>query len=114
MLRFANTLAWVAIAALIAVALVVANRLGFAGLLVLGLLTAFVCGHAELQNDIPAAGTAIFKARMDRPRSPEDRHARADEGRSFMSSLRFFKWCGLGLAVIGLVGFVLQLWLTGT
>ncbi len=114
MLRFANTLAWVAIAALIAIALAVANRLGFAGLLVLGLLTAFVCGHAELQNDIPAAGTAIFKARMDRPRSPEEEQARKDEGHNFISLLRFFKWCGLGLAAIGLLGFVLQLWLTRT
>jgi UPF0716 family protein affecting phage T7 exclusion len=113
MLRFANTLAWAAIVVLIAVAILVANRLGFAGLLVLGLLTAFVCGHAELQDDIPAAGTAIFKARMERGRSPEERHAKAEEGRSFISSLRFFKWCGVGLAMIGLIGFVLQLWITG-
>jgi hypothetical protein len=108
-LRFANALAWAAIAALIAVALAIANRLGSVGLLILGLLTAFACGHAELQNDMPAAGTAIFKARMDRPRSPEEREARADEGRSFISSLRFFKWCGVALATIGVAGFVLQL-----
>jgi hypothetical protein len=110
----ANALAWVVIVVLIAVAIMVAKRLGFAGLLVMGLLTAFVCAHAELQNDIPAAGRAIFKARMERPRSPEERHARAEEGRGFISSLRFFKWCGIGLAAIGLVGFVLQLWFTGT
>jgi hypothetical protein len=108
--RLANALAWAAIVGLIAVALAVANRLGFAGLFILGLLTAFICGHAELQNDVPAAGTAIFKSRMERPRSAEERQARTEEGRSFLASLRFFKWCGLALAAIGIVGFVIQLW----
>jgi hypothetical protein len=94
--------------------MLVANRLGFAGLLVLGLLTAFICGHAELQDDLPAAGTALFRARMERPRSPEERHARAEEGRAFVSSLRFYKWCGIRLAAIGLAGFAFQLWAAGS
>lgn len=114
MLELANALAWVVISALIAVAILVANRLGFVGLLILGLLTAFVCGHAELQDDVPTAGTAIFKARMERLRSPEEKYANAEEKRGFRSSLRFFKWCGLGLAAIGLIGAVLQFWFTGT
>jgi hypothetical protein len=114
MLPFANALSWAAVAVLIAIALAVANRLGFAGLLILGLLTAVICARAELSDDVPAAGTAIFKARMDQPRSPEQRHAKAEEGRSFVSSLQFFKWCGVALAAIGLVGFVVQLWLTGS
>ncbi len=107
-------LAWAAIALLIAAALAVANRLGFAGLLVLGLLTAFVCGHAELQNDIPAAGTAIFQARMDRRHAADELRGRAKEESGFIASLRFFKWCGLGLALTGLIGFILRLWLAGT
>jgi hypothetical protein len=112
MLRFASALAWCVVAPLIALSLVVANRLGFAGLLILGLLTAFICTHAELRNDIPAPGTAIFKARMARERWPEKRDANAEERRAFISSLRFFRWCGIALAAIGLAGFVLQNWLS--
>lgn len=114
MRRLPNVVAWAAIVVLIAAAIAIADRLGFAGLLILGLLTTFVCGHAELQDDIPAAGIEIFKARMDNPRSPEERQAKAEEGRSFIASLRYFKWCGVALAVIGLVGFASQLWFTGT
>lgn len=108
--RLANALAWVALAGLIALALLAAHRLGFAGVLILGLLTAFIAFQAELQQHVPAPGLALFAARMQQPRSVEERAATASERQGFIAPLRFFRWCGLTLAAIGLVGFAVQIW----
>lgn len=49
----ANALAWSVVAALIAAAVLVVNRLGFVGLMLLGGATWLVCLRAELDQDVP-------------------------------------------------------------
>ena len=110
----ANAAAWAIIVALICAAIVLADVLGFVGLLILGGATWLVCVRAEMDQDMPAWGTEVFRARMDRTGSPEQRAAMFDEARTFTSPLRFFRRCGIFLAVVGLAGFVWQLWVSGS
>jgi hypothetical protein len=106
----ANATAWVIIVLLIGAAALVANRLGFMGLLFLGSATWLICIKAELDQDVPTWGTEVFKARMDGHRSPEQRGAMLEERRAFVSPLRFYRRCGMALAAVGAAGFILQQW----
>ena len=87
-----------------------ATLLGFMGLLILGMITWLVCVLADLNQDTPTWGTEVFKARMGSHGSPEQRAAMLEERRAFVSPLRFYRWCGVFLAVIGFAGFVWQQW----
>ncbi len=106
----ANAAAWGLIAVLIGAAALVANRLGFMGLLLLGSATWLACIRAELDQDTPTWGTEMFKARMDGRRSPEQHAAMLEERRAFVSPLRFYRRCGMVLAAAGAAGFIWQQW----
>ena len=106
----ANAVAWGVIVLLIGAAVLVASRLGFMGLLLLGSATWLVCLRAELDQDTPTWGTAMFKARMDGRRSPEQHAAMLEERQAFTSPLRFYRRCGMVLAAVGAAGFIWQQW----
>lgn len=106
-----NALAWGGVIALIFAAMVVANTLGFAGLVCLGLLAAFICTTAELEQDVPARSERIFEAYLRDEGSPEARAAKAHQRLLTVTPLRFGRRCGLALAAIGAAGFVWQQWL---
>ena len=95
---------------LIVAGLWLADRLGFVGLFLLGGMTCLVCDRAELDRNNPTWGTKVFKAQMDRRHSPEQRAATMEEDRVFLSPLRFYRWCGVFLMLVGLVGFAVQHW----
>ena len=106
----ANAAAWGVIVLLIGAAVLMVNRLGFLGLLLLGSATWLVCIRAELDQDAPTWGMEVFKARMGERRSPEQHAAMLEERRAFTSPLRFYRRCGMVLAAIGAAGFIWQQW----
>ena len=106
----ANAMAWGVIVLLIGAAVLIANRLGFVGLLLLGSATWLVCTKAELDQDGPTWGTEVFKARMDPRHSPEQHAAMLEERRAIASPLRFYRRCGMVLAAVGGAGFIWQQW----
>ncbi len=106
----ANGLAWVVVFCLIGVAAVVANVLGFFGLMILGVLMWLICTLANLNQDAPTWGVEVFRARMSGHGSPEQRAAMLEERQAFVSPLRFYRWCGIGLALMGAAGFAWQQW----
>ncbi len=105
-----NAIAWIALCGLALVAILVANRLGFFGLLILGVLTVLVCTLASLNDDVPTWGTEVFKARMSEGGSPEQLASARAERRAFISPFVFYRRCGIGLTVIGATGFAWQTW----
>lgn len=111
--EIANAIAWAVLLALIGVAILIADVLGFVGLFILGLLTWAVCTHVELDDDTPTASTAVFRARLSPVRSPEHRAAAHAERQMRLSPLPFYRWCGIALTVIGVAGFVWQRWGAG-
>ena len=106
--KIGNAAAWVFIFVLIGAALAMAEVLGFMGLLILGAVTSLICARAEMDQDTPTWGAEVFKARMDQRGSPEERQARLEERRAFVSPIRFYRWCGIFLAAVGLAGFLWQ------
>ena len=105
-----NLAAWAVVGLLIVGALLVANRLGFVGLILLGGATGLVCNAAKLNQDAPTWGTEVFKARMQGPRSSEQQAAMMEERQGFLSPLKFYGRCGMALTVIGLLGAAWQIW----
>ena len=115
MMRFsagsaANAAAWAVVVLLLAGAMLVAALLGFMGLALLGGATWLVCVLAELNQDAPTWGEAVFRARMGGHGSPEQRAAMSEERRAFVSPLRFYRRCGMGLLAVGAAGFAWQQW----
>lgn len=111
----ANAAAWGVVAALIGGAVVITDVLGFFGLALLGGMTWLVCLRAEMDQDTPTWGVAVFKARMGSQGSPpEQRAATLDERQTFVSPLRFYRWCGIVLVGVGAAGFIWQQWRAGT
>jgi hypothetical protein len=106
-----NALAWVGIFTLIGVAIVIVDVFGFVGLILLGLMTAFTCVSAELGEDVPTAGVELFKSHMGGG-TPEQRAAMLEEKRGFVAPLRFYKWCGMFLIIVGVAGFIWQQYLS--
>ena len=106
----ADAVAWGVIVLLIGAAVLIANRLGFVGLLLLGSATWLVCIRAELNQDAPTWGTEVFKASLDERRSPEQHTAMLEERRAFTSQLRFYRRCGMIVAAAGGAGFIWQQW----
>jgi hypothetical protein len=68
----ANAAAWAVLLGLIGVAFVMVVVLGPFGLI---LLTLFICTSIDLREDTPTWGIEVFKARMARQGSPEQRAA---------------------------------------
>ena len=85
--------------------MLVTQRLGFAGLFLLGGVTWLVCTRASLDQAVPTWGVHVFRAGMERPRSMEARAAAAAEHAAALSPLRFYGRCGAVLAAIGAAGF---------
>lgn len=106
----ANAAAWAVIFGLIGVAIVMADVLGFIGLLILGAVTWLVCVRAEMDQDAPTWGTEVFKARMKGGSSPEQRAAMLEEQHAFTSPLRLYRRSGMFLTFVGLFGFIWQQW----
>jgi len=106
----ANVAAWAGNIGLACGAVVMVTRLGSLGLVLLGLLTLFVCTRFSLDQDAPTWGTEVFKARMANHKSPEQRAAMVEERQAAVSPLRFYRWCGILLTVARAAGFVWQQW----
>jgi hypothetical protein len=104
----ANAVAWAVLIGLICIAFVMVVILGPFGLILLGLLTLFVCTSFALREDTPTWSTDVFKARFTSDSSPEQRAARAEERALGLAPLRFYRWCGVVLLVTGVAGFVWQ------
>jgi hypothetical protein len=101
MMRAGNLLAWAGLLALALGALLVANRLGFVGLTLLGLLTWLVCSQASLSDHAPTWSQAVFHARLQGSERPEPG----------TSPYRFYARCGMALTAAGLAGTACQFWL---
>ena len=106
----ANAVAGAVLIGLTGVAFGMVVYLGPFGLVLLGLVILFTCTSASLREDTPIWGTEVFKARIGGPKSPEQRAALHAEKHAMLSSLRFYRWCGLALVVAGAVGFAWQVW----
>jgi hypothetical protein len=104
----ANATAWVILIGLIGVAFVMVVVLGPFGLILLGLLTLFVCTSVQLRDETPTWGIEVFKARMASRFTPEQRAAMAEEKARSLAPLRFYRWCGVLLVVAGIAGFAWQ------
>jgi hypothetical protein len=104
----ANATAWGVLICLIAAAFVVVVILGPFGLIVLGLLTLFVCTSVNLREDAPTWGTEVFRSRMAKHSSPEQRAAVEEARQLSLAPLRFYRWCGIILLVAGIAGFAWQ------
>jgi hypothetical protein len=104
----ANSFAWIMLIALIAVAFVLVVALGPFGLILIGLLTLFVCSAARLNEDTPTWRRAIYSARIEGQIRPEEKAALVAEKQRFLAPLRFFNWCGITLLAAGVAGFVWQ------
>jgi hypothetical protein len=103
-----NAAAWAVLLGLIAVAFVLVEIWGPFGLILLGLPTVFICTASHLYQDVPTVSVEVFKARMARGGSPEQRAAMFDERQALLSPLRFYRWCGVVLIIAGLAGFIWQ------
>ena len=104
----ANGTAWAVLICLIAVAFVMVVILGPFGLIVLGLLTLFVCTSVSLREDAPTSATEVFRSRMAKHSSPEQRAAVDEARRVSLAPLRFYRWCGIILLLAGVAGFAWQ------
>ncbi len=104
----ANAVVWAVLIGLISVTFVMVVILGPFGLILLGLLTLFVCTSVQLREDTPTWSTEVFKAQTVSPRSSEQRAAMAEERAGAIGPLRFYRWCGVVLLVAGVAGFVWQ------
>ena len=104
----ANAFAWTILIGLISVAFVLVVILGPFGLILLGLLTLFVCTSASLREDTPTWGAELLKARTAADTSPEQRAARQEERDSNLAPLRYYRWYGVVLVVAGIAGFAWQ------
>ncbi len=92
--RWLNLVAWGVLLGVAGLALLFVDRLGFAGLAVVGLLTLVVCTRMTLDADVPTWGEHVFRERL----APGAR-------RGVMPDLRLFKWGGVLLTVVGVAGF---------
>ena len=106
----ANLVAWTILAGLIALALVMAAALGPFGLVLLGLMTLFVCTSVELREESPTWGVEVFRARQRGDTGPELHGAARHERRRLLGELRFYRWCGVVLLAAGAAGFAWQQW----
>jgi hypothetical protein len=101
-----NAAAWAVLFGLIGVAIAMVAVLGPFGLILLGVLTLFVCTSIDLREDAPTWGIEVFKARLARHGLPEQRFAMLEERGRTVAPLRFYRWCGVALVAAGIAGFV--------
>ncbi len=108
--NFANTLAWALVIVLAAAAIALVLLIGPLGLILLGLLTLFVCSQFSLHEASPTWGKDVFQARMTPPGSRGQRAGEAFERAAAQSPLRFYSRCGLVLIVAGVAALAYQYW----
>jgi len=104
----ANAIAWIILFGLIGAAVVMVTTLGPFGLILLGLMTLFICVSLNMNEDSPTWGTEVFKARLSTHGSPEQRAALKEERAQSLAPLTFYRWCGFALVVAGIAGFIWQ------
>lgn len=105
-----NAIAWIGIITLIAASLWIVQVLGFPGILILGLLTTLICVRADLSEDVPTWGRAVFEARLVRAKSLEEQAVVQEAREGARSPLLYYRGCGLVLIALGLLGTVWQFW----
>ena len=107
----ANLVAWAVLAGLVAVAVVLVVILGPFGLVLLGLLTLFVCSQFSLDEHAPTWGHSVFRARLTDAVSLRKQAAVAANQQAALSPVRLRRLRGLfahrrcgrpGLAVLAL------------
>ena len=106
----ANWLACAVLAGLAAVAVVLVVILGPFGLLLLGLLTTFVCTQFSLHEHAPSWGAAAMRAQIAEPGRPDARAAAAEARQAALAPVRFYQGCGVLLVVAGIGGLAWQHW----
>ena len=75
--------------------------LGAFGVILFGLFVIFICTSGELRENSPTSAVG---------RSPEQRAAFAEERVRAVAPLKFYRWCGIVMLVIGIAGFVWEQW----
>ena len=106
----ANLGAWAMLVALAGVAVVLVVVLGPFGLVLLGLLTLFVCSQFSLDEHAPTWGRSVFRARLTDALSVEQQAAVTAARRAALSPVRFYGVCGAVLLAAGLAGLAWQHW----
>ena len=79
-------------------AVLVVARLGFLGLVLAGVAVILVCTLTTLNDDVPTWGVEVFRARMQRRRAEQ------------LMGLAFYRWCGIVLLAVGVLGLALTWW----
>jgi hypothetical protein len=92
----------VMLAILIAIAGIAFAFLGAFGVILFALFIIFICASSELREHIPTSAT-------ERRGSPEQRAAIAEDRIRSVAPMKFYRWCGIVLLVIGIAGFVWEL-----
>jgi hypothetical protein len=92
----------IVLAILIAMASIAFVFLGAFGVILFALFIIFICTSGEL-------GEHANRSATDNRRSPEQRAAIAEERARSVAPMRFYRWCGIVLLVIGIAGFVWEL-----
>jgi hypothetical protein len=87
----------IVLAILMGVASIAFAFLGAFGVILSGLFVIFVCTSGELREHSPTSAVG---------RSPEQRAAIAEERVCSVAPLKFYRWCGIVILVIGIAGFV--------
>ena len=105
----ANAAAWAVLIGLLSIAIAMVAALGPFGLILLGVLTLFVCTSISLHEDAPTWGVEVFKAQLIRHGSSEQRAAMLEGKKRTVAPLRFYRWCGVMLVVTGIAGLWQQL-----
>jgi hypothetical protein len=109
--EIADALAWSVLAGLFIVAGMVASRLGFVGLALIGFLTWLICTRPSLDKKVSTWTVGRFRAAAERPRSSEEQAVVYAENQVVISLFRFYGWCGVFLAAIGATGLIWHAWM---
>jgi uncharacterized protein (DUF58 family) len=87
----------IALAILLSMAGIAFAFLGAFGVILFGLFVIFICTSGELREHGPTLAVG---------RSPEQRAAIAEERVRSVTPVKFYRWCGIVILVIGIAGFV--------
>lgn len=93
-------------------AFVLVASFSFFGVGLIGIFIWFICVRIELEKDAAVGNsraTALIASQLEaRQRMSDEQRAQYREEQSLaMQSVRFFRWLGVGLTLIGGVGFAL-------
>lgn len=97
-------------AVLLAICLVVGSRLGFLWLILIGLVVADASLDHELNVDTRLGRLIAQRIYGPERATPEQRASIAEERLAVITRLHGWRYLGLLVAALGLVGFLWQLW----